>query len=122
MENKDIIRAFRLAGSLMELHEENPFKIRSYSNAVAVLERLETPLKGLTTGDLERIDGVGKALAAKIVDLSQTGSFAELDQLVAATPPGVVEMLHIKGIGPKKIRAIWKDLGRGDHCGLTGSL
>lgn len=95
----------------MELHDENPFKIRSYSNAVAVLERLETPLKGLSTGELERIDGIGKALAAKIADLSQTGSFAELDQLVAATPPGVVEMLGIKGIGPKKIRAIWKELG-----------
>jgi DNA polymerase (family X) len=111
LENKDIIRAFRLAGSLMELHDENPFKIRSYSNAVAVLERLETPLKELSTGELERIDGIGKALAAKIADLSQTGSFAELDQLVAATPPGVVEMLGIKGIGPKKIRAIWKELG-----------
>jgi DNA polymerase (family X) len=111
LENKDIIRAFRLAGSLMELHDENPFKIRSYSNAVAVLERLETPLKELSTDELERIDGIGKALAAKIADLSQTGSFAELDQLVAATPPGVVEMLDIKGIGPKKIRAIWKELG-----------
>jgi DNA polymerase (family 10) len=110
LENKDIIRAFRLAGSLLELHDENPFKIRSYSNAVAVLERLETPLKGLSAPELERIDGIGKALAAKIVDLSQTGSFAELDQLVAATPPGVIEMLRIKGIGPKKIRAIWQDL------------
>jgi DNA polymerase (family X) len=111
LENKAIIRAFRLAGSLLELHDENPFKIRSYSNAVAVLERLETPLKGLTAGELERIEGIGKALAAKIVDLSQTGSFAELDQLLTATPPGVVDMLGIKGIGPKKIRAIWKDLG-----------
>lgn len=95
----------------MELHDENPFKIRSYSNAVAVLERLETPLKGLSTTELERIDGIGKALAAKIADLAQTGSFAELDQLIAATPPGVIEMLGIKGIGPKKIRAIWKELG-----------
>jgi DNA polymerase (family X) len=111
LENKAIIRAFRLAGSLLELHDENPFKIRTYSNAVAVLERLETPLKGLTAAELERIEGIGKALAAKIVDLSQTGSFAELDQLLTATPPGVVEMLGIKGIGPKKIRAIWKDLG-----------
>jgi DNA polymerase (family 10) len=94
----------------MELHDENPFKIRSYSNAVAVLERLETPLKGLTAAELERIEGIGKALAAKIVELSQSGSFGELDQLVAATPPGVIEMLRIKGIGPKKIRAIWQDL------------
>lgn len=111
MENKEIIRAFRLAGSLMELHEENPFKIRSYTNAVAVLERLETPLKNLDAVELARIEGVGKTLAARIVELAQTGSFAELDQLVAATPPGVIEMLRIKGIGPKKIRAIWRELG-----------
>lgn len=95
----------------MELHDENPFKIRSYTNAVAVLERMETPLAGLTAEELERIDGVGKALAGKIIELSDTGSFTDLDKFVAATPPGVVEMLRIKGIGPKKIRAIWKDLG-----------
>ena len=111
MENKDILRAFRLAASLMELHDENPFKIRSYTNAVAVLERMETPLSGQSVTQLEQIEGVGKALAAKIVEISQTGSFAELDQYLAATPPGVVEMLRIKGMGPKKIRAIWKDLG-----------
>ena len=111
MENKEIVRAFRLATSLMELHDENPFKIRSYTNAVAVLERLEQPLVGLTAEQLERIDGIGKALAGKIVELSETGSFADLDKFVAATPPGVVEMLRIKGIGPKKIRTIWKDLG-----------
>jgi len=111
LENKDILRAFRLAASLMELHDENPFKIRSYTNAVAVLERMEMPLSGQSATQLEQIEGVGKALAAKIVEISQTGSFAELDQYLAATPPGVVEMLRIKGIGPKKIRAIWKDLG-----------
>ena len=111
MENKDIVRAFRLATSLMELHDENPFKIRSYTNAVAVLERLESPLIGLDTGQLERIEGIGKALAGKIVEISETGSFAELDKFIAATPPGVIEMLRIKGIGPKKIRTIWKDLG-----------
>jgi len=111
LENKDILRAFRLAASLMELHDENPFKIRSYTNAVAVLERMETPLSGQSATQLEQIEGVGKALAAKIVEISQTGSFAELDQYLAATPPGVVEMLRIKGMGPKKIRAIWKDLG-----------
>ncbi|WP_026461923.1 DNA polymerase/3'-5' exonuclease PolX [Adhaeribacter aquaticus] len=111
MENKKVIRAFRLATSLMELHDENPFKIRSYTNAVAVLERFETPLAGLSAAQLERMDGIGKTLAAKIVELTETGSFAELDQFITATPPGVIEMLSIKGIGPKKIRAIWKDLG-----------
>ncbi len=111
MKNKDIIRSFRLAVSLLELHDENPFKIRTYSNAVANLERLEIPLAGLRVIDLEHLEGVGKSIASKIFELNQTGSFPELDTLLAATPPGVVDMLRIKGIGPKKIRTIWKELG-----------
>ena len=110
LKNKDIIRSFRLAVSLLELHDENPFKIRTYSNAVANLERLEIPLDGLRVEDLEHIEGIGKSIASKIYELNQTGSFPELDALLTATPPGVVDMLRIKGIGPKKIRAIWKEL------------
>ncbi|RDC64305.1 DNA polymerase/3'-5' exonuclease PolX [Adhaeribacter pallidiroseus] len=111
MKNKDIIRSFRLVVSLLELHDENPFKIRTYSNAVANLERLEIPLAGLRVIDLEQLEGIGKSIASKIFELNQTGSFPELDALLTATPPGVVKMLQIKGIGPKKIRAIWKELG-----------
>ncbi len=111
MKNKDILRAFRLAVSLLELHDENPFKIRTYANAIATLERLEIPLDGLPVIDLEQIEGIGKSIAGKIFELNQTGSFPELDALLTATPPGVVAMLRIKGIGPKKIRALWKELG-----------
>ena len=111
MKNKDIIRSFRLVVSLLELHDENPFKIRTYSNAVANLERLEVPLASLRVVDLEQLEGIGKSIASKIFELNQTGSFPELDALLAATPPGVVNMLQIKGIGPKKIRTIWKELG-----------
>ncbi|TXK37407.1 DNA polymerase/3'-5' exonuclease PolX [Pontibacter qinzhouensis] len=111
MENKNILKLFKLTAELMELHDENPFKIRSYGNAVAALELVEEPLAGKQQADLERINGVGKGIAAKIVEINQTGSFAELDQMLAATPPGVVEMLRIKGIGPKKVRVIWKELG-----------
>ncbi|WP_242923011.1 DNA polymerase/3'-5' exonuclease PolX [Pontibacter liquoris] len=111
MENKKIIRLFKLTAELMELHDENPFKVRSYTNAVAALELVEEPLEGKSQAALESIAGVGKGIASKIIDINQTGSFAELDQLFAATPPGVVEMLGIKGIGPKKVRVIWKELG-----------
>ncbi len=93
----------------MELHDENPFKVRSYLNAVAALELVEEPLAGKGLAELEAIGGVGKSIAARIVSLSKSGSFEELDQLLAATPPGVVEMLRIKGIGPKKVRTIWKE-------------
>lgn len=95
----------------MELHDENPFKVRSYINAVAALELVEEPLAGKGLAELEVIGGVGKSIAARIVALSVSGSFEELDQLFAATPPGVVEMLRIKGIGPKKVRTIWKETG-----------
>ncbi|MDQ4139700.1 MAG: helix-hairpin-helix domain-containing protein, partial [Bacteroidota bacterium] len=91
MKNKDIIRSFRLAVSLLELHDENPFKIRTYSNAVANLERVDVPLAGLTVSELEHLDGIGKSIASKIFELNQTGSFPELDALLAATPPGVVD-------------------------------
>ncbi|MDX5481266.1 MAG: DNA polymerase/3'-5' exonuclease PolX, partial [Hymenobacteraceae bacterium] len=111
MENKKIIKLFKLAAELMELHDENPFKIRSYVNAAAALELVEEPLEGRSQADLEQINGVGKGIAAKIVEINTTGSFEELDQMLAATPPGVVEMLRIKGIGPKKVRTIWKELG-----------
>ena len=68
-------------------------------------------MAGMTEKELEGYEGIGKSVAAKIVELNQTGSFAELNKLLEITPPGVVEMLNIKGFGPKKIRAIWKELG-----------
>ncbi|MFD2513812.1 DNA polymerase/3'-5' exonuclease PolX [Pontibacter locisalis] len=111
MENKKIIKLFKLAAELMELHDENPFKVRSYTNAVGVLELVEAPLEGMSQNELESMQGVGKGIAAKIIEINTTGSFEELDQMLAATPPGVVEMLRIKGIGPKKVRNLWRELG-----------
>jgi len=111
LENKKIIKLFKLTAELLELHDENPFKIRSYANAVGALELVEAPLAGMSQPQLEEISGVGKGIASKIVEINTTGSFEELDQMLAATPPGVVEMLRIKGIGPKKVRNLWKELG-----------
>lgn len=82
MENKKIIKQFKLAAELMELHDENPFKIRSYTNAVGALELVEEPLEQMAQAQLESIQGVGKGIAAKIVEINQNGSFAELDQML----------------------------------------
>jgi DNA polymerase (family X) len=111
LENKKIIRLFKLAAELMELHDENPFKVRSYVNGAAALELVEEPLALKSQAELESISGVGKSIAARVIEINETGSFAELDQLISVTPPGVVEMLRIKGIGPKKVRTLWKELG-----------
>ncbi|WP_210466387.1 DNA polymerase/3'-5' exonuclease PolX [Rufibacter roseolus] len=111
MENKELIRMFRLTASLMELHDENPFKIRSYTSAVMVMERIESPIHQMSQAQLEKLDGIGKGMAGKIMEAIQTGSHTDLKRLLETTPEGVVQMLNIKGIGPKKIKTIWKDLG-----------
>ncbi|RKR85230.1 DNA polymerase (family 10) [Mucilaginibacter gracilis] len=110
MENKPIARTLRLLSQLMELHEVNPFKIKSIANAAFKVDKLPFKLADKPFDELEKIDGIGKSLAGKIAELLTTGTLIELQELLAATPPGVVEMLAIKGIGPKKIAVIWHDL------------
>jgi len=95
----------------MELHDENPFKIKSLANAAFKVDKLPFPAKGKSLAELEKIDGIGKSTATKITELLETGTITELKDLLAATPEGIVEMLGIKGIGPKKIGVIWHDLG-----------
>ncbi|OUJ75428.1 DNA polymerase/3'-5' exonuclease PolX [Hymenobacter crusticola] len=111
MDNRALIRAFRLAASLLELHDENPFKIRAYEGTAAALERLEFPVAEIERTGLPDRTGLSKTAAARVAELLDTGSFDELTRLLSITPPGVVEMLNIKGIGPKKIRALWRELG-----------
>ncbi len=111
MENKPISRTLRLLSQLMELHEVNPFKIKSIANAAFKVDKLPYPVAGKSFEELEKIDGIGKSLATKIIELLQTGTMVELEELLAATPEGVVEMMGIKGIGPKKVAIIWHDLG-----------
>jgi DNA polymerase (family 10) len=111
MTNKEIAKAFQLLGLLMELHDENPFKIRSYQNAYRNLRMLDRPLSEMTDEEIGALKGVGKAISGKIRELLDTGRMQTLDKYLANTPEGVREMLQIKGFGPKKIRVIWKDLG-----------
>lgn len=111
MENKPIARTLRFLSQLMELHEVNPFKIKSIANAAFKVDKLPFPIAGKSLAELEKIDGIGKSIAAKIVELLENGTMVELQDLLAQTPEGIVEMMGIKGIGPKKVAIIWKDLG-----------
>jgi DNA polymerase (family 10) len=111
MENKPIARRLRLLSQLMELHEVNPFKIKSVANAAFKVDKLPFAVAGKTLAELEKVEGIGKSTATKIHELVETGTMTELEDLLAATPEGVVEMMGIKGIGPKKVAIIWKDLG-----------
>jgi len=108
--NKDIARQFKLLGDLMELHGENKFKIRSYQSAYQKLRKMDTPISDWNVQQLMELDGVGKAIAEKIYNYTHEDQFPQLDKYKSQTPEGVVEMLQIRGLGPKKIRQLWKEL------------
>lgn len=111
MTNKQIAYAFDELANLMELHEEDDFRIRSYRNAYLNLRKLDRPLADLSDAEIKDIKGVGPAIAGKIRELLSGGKMATLDKYLDKTPPGVVEMLEVNGFGPKKVRVVWKDMG-----------
>lgn len=111
MDNRSIIKQLKLQASLMELHDENHFKIRGYQNASFHLDKLETALAEMDLKQLESIEGIGKGIAATIFEISNQGSSSALNELINNTPEGIVELLDLKGIGPKKIKVLWKELG-----------
>lgn len=111
MTNRDIARFFNRLAKIMELHEENAFKIRSYANAYLSLRKIEHPLSEMDIEDLAAIRGVGKNISDKIQELLSTGTLQTYQKYVEKTPEGIIQMLDIKGFGPKKINVIWKELG-----------
>lgn len=110
MNNAFIANQFSMLAKLMELHSENPFKIKNYSSAAFNIEKLPVPLSGLPPAKIFSIKGIGESTGKKIIEIINTGKMKALEDLALATPPGVLEMLSIKGIGPKKIATIWKEM------------
>jgi DNA polymerase (family 10) len=112
MSNEEIVETLELTVKLLELHNADPFKIRGFATAAFNLDRFkDANIADLSAEELTKIQGVGKSTANKLVQLVKTGHLTELDELVAQTPSGVLDMFKIKGIGPKKIGTIWRDLG-----------
>lgn len=98
-------------GTLLELKGENPFKTRAYANAARTLEGLTEPLDRIISENrLGEIKGIGEALQEKITQLVTTGKLPYYDELKASVPAGLVEMLNIPGLGPKKVKAIHEHL------------
>jgi DNA polymerase (family 10) len=95
----------------MELHEENPFKIRGYQGALNSFDRGDQDLMSISDEDLGKIPGVGKSVLEAIQELKSSDSFPLLDQLIEKTPAGILEILQIKGLGPKKVKTLWEELG-----------
>lgn len=111
LSNKEVSSVFKLLSSLMELHGENDFKTKSYSNAAFQLGRVSGHVMAMNLQQLETTQGIGKSVASKIIELQQTGTIQALENLLKITPEGILEILQIKGLGAKKVTVIWKELG-----------
>jgi DNA polymerase (family X) len=99
-------------GTMLELKGENPFKTRAYSNAARAVETASEPLDKLVAENrLGDIKGIGDGIQKKIVELVTTGKLPYYDELKASVPPGLVALLDIPGVGPKKIIVLQKELG-----------
>jgi len=111
MTNYEIADHFTLLSRLMDIHGENSFKSKSYSNAAFNIERLTEEVSMMEDAALFAQKGVGESTGKKIRELQATGKLQALEDMLAKTPAGILDMLHIKGLGPKKIAEIWSQLG-----------
>src|SRR6266540_5597488 len=112
MDKDRVAEILNEIGTLLELKGENPFKTRAYENAARALETTtESIAKIVAENRLGEIKGIGEALQKKITELVTTGKLAYYDDLKASVPPGLVEMLQIPGLGPKKVKALNDKLG-----------
>ncbi len=110
VDNNFIADQLSLLSKVMDIHSENSFKSKSYSIAAFTIEKLPEELSEIPAAKLSSIKGIGDSVAKKVSELLATGGLKELNSLIEKTPPGVLEMLNIKGIGPKKIATIWKEM------------
>ncbi len=113
MDKKEVARTLEEIGTLLELQGESPFKSRAYGTAARVISGLDTPaLQDLVQrGRLRTLKGIGTALAEKIAELVTTGQLGYYEALKQKVPAGLLEMLTIPGMGPKKVKAIYDQLG-----------
>ena len=111
--NSDIARSLDKLADLIELEGGNSFRIRAYRNAARIVGELPRNVLAMTAAgeDLAELPGIGEGLAEKIETLAETGHVAVLDELEHKTPPGLLALLDIPGLGPKRVRALYDGLG-----------
>ncbi len=113
VHNADIAAMFEEIADLLEIQGANPFRVRAYRNAARTVEGLGRDLAALVKAgeDLTELPGIGEDLAAKIREAVETGRLAFLDRLHKELPPAITELLKIPGLGPKRVKALYHDLG-----------
>ena len=113
MENKGIADIFTAIADILDIEGENPFRVRSYRNAARTIEDLSQSLESMVkTGmNLEEIPGIGKSIREKIEEIISTGKCRFLEELRAQVPAGLTEFLKLEGLGPKKVKVLYDQLG-----------
>jgi len=111
MDKVQISEIFEQIAAILELKGENVFKVRAYQNAAHTLQTLDEDLgKLIESGKLTEIKGIGKNLAEHITELATTGKLKEYESIHKSVPNGVLQMLQIQGLGPKKVKVLWEEL------------
>ncbi len=95
----------------MDVHGENSFKAKAYSAAAFTIDKLPQELSEIPPEKFSSIKGIGDSAAKKIIEIFDYGEITALTEMIQKTPPGIMQMLNIKGIGPKKVSVIWKEMG-----------
>ena len=110
VSNEVIAESFSLLAKLMDIHGDNPFKIKSYAAASFSIDKLTEELNNIPREKILTIKGIGPSIGKQIIEILDTGDLPQLHEIISKTPPGILEMLRIKGLGPKKISTIWKEM------------
>lgn len=110
MNNSKIADMFALLGKLIDVHGESSFKSKAYANAAFLIDKLPEELLNMPAERITNLKGIGDAIAAKIQEILNTGQLQTLNKYMQKTPPGVLQMLSIKGLGPKKIHTVWQEM------------
>lgn len=110
MDNLVIARVLAEIGDLLEIKNENPFKIRAYRNAAETIAHAGERIADLPPAERLKLPGIGKDLAAKIAELLGTGSIKYHQELLQEFPPTILDLLHLPGVGPKTVALLYKEL------------
>jgi DNA polymerase (family 10) len=111
MNNYEIADHLTFLSKLMDLHGENSFRAKSYSIAAFYLEKFDKEVADMEDAELFSQKGIGESMGRHIRELQTTGKLQVLEEILARTPQGVLDIMQIKGLGPKKVAVIWKEMG-----------
>jgi DNA polymerase (family 10) len=109
-DNYTIAEQFSLLAKLMDIHGENSFKSKTYSSAAFAIEKLPQQIASLPQSKIFQIKGIGESVGKKVIEILENGEMNALREYIVNTPSGVLEMMNIKGLGPKKINVLWKEM------------